>query len=51
MRPRGLRASWKKVTNTFGYECKEPTRADELKRALKEEGESDSHMQVVRDQD
>lgn len=34
MRPRGLRASWRIVTRTYGYEPRQPARAAELAAAL-----------------
>lgn len=41
MRPRGLRASWRKATPTYWYEPRQPTRAAEKESALASEDEED----------
>lgn len=37
MKPRGLKASWRKVTNTYGFEASSPARQQENRDALRTE--------------
>lgn len=45
MRPRGLPASWRRVTRNYAYEKRQPTRAAELAVAVQADGRPASMLQ------